>query len=338
MASKASGADKSGQGTALAKVLWYYNLLPDAHTAVQKILCPFHKDANPSLLVNLEEGSWFCFGCQRAGDAVKFVQYMESGLNSLQALKKYHEILKSEKCSNFSVSHFAKSAKKPSRELYAQAYDYYHGLSKVNWKRDSIEEVEEARQYMLKRGFAASTLNAVKAKVTYNKSYAIVFPMLDNGKFRGWVCRTTVKEIEQRRKYLYNEGFSRATTLVGDYGSKDYVFVVEGYMDRLKFVQCGYTNVVAILGWKMSDEQIKKLKAKGITKIVSALDNDECGKRGTKYLQRYFEVTRFAYLKGLKDPGDMTQQMFDRMFARTMNKLLRGGNNNEFGRQDQKRR
>ena len=142
--------------------------------------------------------------------------------------------------------------------------------------------------------------------------------MLDNKKFKYCLCRTMIKSIEERRKYLYNEGFSRATTLVGTYGTKDYVFVVEGYMDRLKFVQFGEENVVAILGWKMSPQQIQKLKDKGITKVISALDNDDCGKRGTEFLKKHFEVTRFTYLKGVKDPGEMTQESFDKMFARTM--------------------
>ena len=127
-----------------------------------------------------------------------------------------------------------------------------------------------------------------------------------------------VKEVEEKRKYLYNEGFSRATTLVGNYGSKDYVFVVEGYMDRLKFIQFGYDNVVAILGWKMSDDQIAKLKEAGVTKVISALDNDPCGKKGSEYLKRFFKVTRFTYLKGVKDPGDMTKDTFRKMFERTM--------------------
>ena len=329
-----------GAGRNLAKVLWYYNLIPETNSSLQKILCPFHEDANPSLLVNLEDGSWFCFGCNKSGDAAKFVRYMEKDLNDLQALKKYHEILKSTKCSDFELKGFKKKIKPPQRELYAQAYDYYHGLKRVDWRYDLSDEVEEAYQYMSKRGFSAETLNKVKAKVTYNRNYGLIFPMLDNGKFKGWVCRTMIREVEEKRKYLYNEGFSRATTLVGEYGSKDYVFVVEGYMDRLKFIQFGYDNVVAILGWKMSDDQIRKLKEKGITKIVSALDNDPCGKKGTEYLKKFFEVTRFTYLKGVKDPGDMTKVTFNKMFERTMKVFHKqnGGKQNGFTGQDQKRR
>ena len=309
------------QGVNLAKVLWYYNLIPSTASLSQKIVCPFHEDVNPSMIVNLEDGSWFCFGCNLTGDAIKFVKLMEAkynGLNDLQAYKKYLQILKSDKCSNIEVNPSLKLRKPLQRDLYNEAYDYYHGLRKVNWKESDEPEVVSARDYMRKRGFSPRTLIKCGAKITYNSSYGIIFPMLDNKKFKGWVCRTMIKSIEERRKYLYNEGFSRATTLVGTYGTKDYVFVVEGYMDRLKFVQFGEENVVAILGWKMSPQQIQKLKDKGITKVISALDNDDCGKRGTEFLKKHFEVTHFAYLKGVKDPGEMTQESFDKMFRRTM--------------------
>lgn len=311
----------NNEGTKLAKVLWYYNLIPDTSSLSQKIVCPFHEDVNPSMIVNLEEGSWFCFGCGLAGDAIKFVKLMEAGqngLNDLQAYKKYLQILKSDKCSDIKLNMSQRNLEPPQRDLYNQAYDYYHGLKKVNWMNPDEPEITQAKHYMVKRGFNPETLRKCKAKITYNRNYGLIFPMLDNGKFKGWVCRTMVKAVEQKRKYLYNEGFSRATTLVGDYGTKDYVFVVEGYMDRLKFVQFGEENVVAILGWKMSAQQIQKLKDKGITKVISALDNDECGRKGTKFLKQHFDVTRFSYLKGIKDPGEMTKELFDKMFRRTM--------------------
>jgi DNA primase (bacterial type) len=142
--------------------------------------------------------------------------------------------------------------------------------------------------------------------------------MLDNGKFKGWVCRTTSKKIEIKRKYLYSQGFSRATTLVGNYGKKDFVVITEGFMDRLKFLQFGYDNVVAILGWKMSIEQIKKLKNKGIKNIISALDNDVCGKKGTKFISEHFNVISFCYSDELKDAGDIkNKKQFKKMFNKT---------------------
>ena len=308
------------KGEELAKVLWYYNLIADV-TSSQKIVCPFHEDVNPSMMIDLESGTYYCYGCNESGDAIKFVKTMEAknGLNDLQAYRKYLQILKSDKCSDITPGTFHVKKKVPQRELYIEAYDYYHGLKKVNWKQSNESEVKEAREYMKQRGFLPHTLTACKAKVTYNNSYGLIFPMLDNGKFKGWVCRTMNKDIEKKRKYLYNEGFRRANTLVGDYGDKDYVFVVEGYMDRLKFIQNGEHNVVAILGWKMSFEQIQKLKDKGITKVISALDNDKCGKKGTEYLKKFFDVTRFSYLKNIKDPGEMDEENFIKMYNKTMN-------------------
>ena len=94
----------------------------------------------------------------------------------------------------------------------------------------------------------------------------------------------------------------------------------------LKFRKFGLKNVVAILGWKITAEQIAKLKEKGITTVISALDADECGNKGTNYLKGFFEVVRFQYPKGIKDAGDMDQEQFDIAFRKTKVKLRKRGN------------
>ena len=50
------------------------------------------------------------------------------------------------------------------------------------------------------------------------------------------------------------------------------------------------------------------LKDKGITTVVSALDNDKAGNKGTEYLKQFFHVIRFAYPEGIKDAGEMSEQ------------------------------
>ena len=326
----------------LAKVLWYYKLIPTISEPIQKIVCPFHNDINPSMKVDLLEGRWFCFGCGKSGYAKDFVYEVESkynNLNDLQSYRKYLDILKSKEVSDIKLNATKMyKRRKSDKELYDISYDYYHGLSKIDWENTKITEAILAGKYMVNRGFSLELLTTIKAKITYNNQYSIIFPMLDNGKFRGWVCRTTDKEIEKKRKYLYNKGFSRATTLVGNYGKKDYVIVVEGYMDRLKFVQFGEENVVAILGWKMSQNQIQKLKAKGITHVISALDNDECGIKGTKFLRTEFKVTRWCYLKGIKDPGEMDLSTFNKMYNKTMLKYNEGVSNGIIKRDKERRK
>ena len=39
--------------------------------------CPLHGERTPSLSVSPEKGVYYCFGCQRSGDAISFVQEMD---------------------------------------------------------------------------------------------------------------------------------------------------------------------------------------------------------------------------------------------------------------------
>ena len=322
------------EGDALALVLSYYGFPFDHFQRKSKIICPFHNDINPSMNVDIKDGIWYCFGCGESGNAFKFVKMMErlKGKNDLSALQVYNSII-SGKSSNDTELQGALAKRtfdganesQSKRQLYAEAYDYYHGLKRVRWASpDSLNiEEQEALDYMQSRGFDAQTLIECDARVTYRDSYSLIFPMLDNGKFKGWVSRTMDPLLMQRRKYLYNKGFSRSNTVVGNYKDKDVIYVVEGYMDRLKLLQLGLKDVVAILGWKATDNQIEKLKAANIKLIVSALDNDDCGKKGTKWLSNHFEVVRWRYLKGIKDPGDFDEQSFEKMFLKTKKDIER---------------
>lgn len=319
-------------GKQLAKVLHYYNLL-DGDSEF-KIICPFHEDLNPSMIINLNEGNFYCFGCNLTGDAKTFVRYMNKDLNDLQALILYHKILKSDKVSSVKFKKHV-TRKKENQQALVEAKDYYYGLKFNNWDESSDDE----KDYLLKRGFNTYALNKCKAKINYNYSYPIIFPMLDMGEFKGWVCRTTNPVVEKKRKYLYNEGFSRRNTLVGRYDNHT-VVVCEGYMDWLKLKMFGVKYACAFLGWKATNEQIQKLKSKGVKRIISALDNDKCGKQGTQYLKSLgmFEVVPFQFPEGVKDPGEMTVTTFKQAQIKTNKIIKKGGNNHGKNKRLEKRK
>lgn len=292
------------RGEALAKVLHYYGLLEGDSDF--KIICPFHEDINASMQISIssDEGYFYCHGCHKSGDALQFVIYANKEMDDLQACLEMYRIFRSKKTKSIKVHRRAK-IKPDDKQALIEAHDYYYGLRTVDWESDD----SDVKSYMLKRGFTPESLNICKAKLTYNDSYPIIFPLLDLGEFRGWVCRTTNKRIEAKRKYLYNKGFSRRNTLVGNYNSKVAV-MVEGYMDYLKMRQLGVKNVFAILGWKLTEQQITKLKKAGVETIISALDNDTCGMKGTAYARKFFNVIRFQFPYGVKDPGDLTKEAF----------------------------
>ena len=292
----------------LAKVLHYYNLLEQ--TESYKIVCPFHNDVNASMLINIEEGRYYCFGCNRNGDALDFVKDANPELNDLELMLRYYKIIKSKKVKfinynkDINISKKNKVSNDKSNNIIAN--DYYMNLKTIDWNKIN----DPIKEYMLHRGFEATTLTKVKAKLTYsNDHYPIIFPMNDMGVFRGWVCRTSNANVEKKRKYLYNKGFHRRDTIVGKYDNET-VLLVEGFMDYLKMKQFGIKYIGAILGWKITSAQISKLKAYGVKNIISALDTDNCGNKGTKELEKYFNVIRFQFPEGIKDPGDLDKESF----------------------------
>ena len=309
-------------GKDLLKVLVFCGLVPpEIHTSKFKVVCPFHGDLNPSMQIDLDDGSFYCYGCGVNGDARTFVSMVKPELNELDTCIALEKIIRSDEIQALHVR-YKKKRRKKNRQALAEAKDYYYGLRTVDWNAPKNREEEEGLRYMQGRGFTACALNKAGCKATYDAYYPVVFPILDNGDFRGYVCRTDNRRVEQKRKYLYNEGFDKRNTLCGTYTEKKAVFLCEGYFDYLSLKSRGHVkNVCAVLGWHLSDGQLEELNNKHITTVVSALDNDHCGEKGTELLKQYFRVIRFPFPEGVKDPGEMTEKQIQRAIKQVRKEL-----------------
>lgn len=301
---------------AFIAVLKYYRIFEDQE--LYKIVCPFHGDLNPSMQINLNKSFFYCYGCGIHGSTFELVKAFEPTLNTFEVYRKVAEIVKG----NTGPKNIAASAepsfksKASYREGIGLARDFYYNLPKTNWFKVD-EDAFGIKMYMNKRGFKTSTLNKAQAKATYNKLYPIVFPMFDNGVFRGYVMRTDDPNVEGERKYMYNKGFKRRITLPGDYKYHT-VVLVEGFLDMLKAKQIGIKYVVAVLGWKLTGEQLEKLKKAGVKTIICALDNDDAGNKGYKYLKRVCSINklklyRLRYPKSMNDMGDVSEATVERI-------------------------
>lgn len=288
-------------------LLKYYNLYQPEQK--YKIVCPFHGDINASMQINLDKEYFYCYGCQRSGSSFELVKEFNQNLSSIQI----YSLIK--KITNLSIQPSKGKGDIGGRvnkiTNIKQSKDFYYNLPKTNWYKPD-EEVYFVKRYLVNRGFTSKLLIQSGAKATYKSNYPVIFPLFDNLCFKGYVMRTTDKIIEQERKYMYNKGFIRSNTLSGTYKRKQPVVIVEGHLDMLKGKQIGIKNIVAILGWKISSNQIEKLKQKEITDIICALDNDESGNKGYKYLKRIafvnnFKIHRIRFPKGIKDFGDINK-------------------------------
>lgn len=289
-------------GNDLARVLSFYGLIEDVSTTDFNICCPFHDDLNPSMRVTLDNGIFYCFVCNLQGNAFDFVQLVNPELNELEICMLLEKIVHNKKVKHVNIKYVRKK-KKNNKCALLEAKHYYYGLKEINWEDKSKigDEEKEVIEYMQKRGYSKKMLNIGKCRVNYNLSYPFIFPILDNGIFKGWVGRATDKKVEQYRKYLYNDGFLKRDTLCGDYKRGCLLFVCEGFFDYLSLrVKGDVKNVAALLGWHLSEGQLEKLRKEGIKYVVSALDNDECGEKGTKVLNQHFKVVRFKYPKKKK--------------------------------------
>lgn len=316
---------RSYGGKELAKVLIYYGLIADVVSSDFNIICPFHEDINPSMRICLTDGSFFCFGCEAKGNALDFVKKVHPELNELQACVLLEQILNSKEVKTLNVK-YRKKRRLQNKQALNEAHDYYYGLRSIDWNDIHTKEEHEVLQYMKQRGFNERALNIAQCRTNYNIAYPFIFPILDNGEFKGWVGRTMNKYVEKKRKYLYNDGFRKRDTLCGNYEQNKVVFICEGFMDYLSLRTRGHLkNVVAILGWHISDEQVQKLKDKGVTTVVSALDNDSAGNKGTEYLKQFFHVIRFVYPDGIKDAGEMSEQQLKTAIRETKEDYKRAG-------------
>lgn len=292
-------------GKELAKVLIYYGIIGEVTSSDFKIVCPFHPDVNASMLITLGDGKFFCFGCGVSGYANDFVKLANPELNDLQACIVTEKILRSKEVRKLQIR-YKKKRRTNNKQALIEAHDFFYGLRSVDWNNITTDEEHITYNYLKSRGFTARALNVADCRVNYDTVYPFIFPILDNGKFKGWVCRTTNKYVNKKRKYLYNEGFRKRDTLCGNYSKGCIPVICEGYLDYLSIrVRGGIKDSIAILGWHISDEQTEKLKRHGIKQVISALDNDNAGRKGTEYLKRFFDVIPVRYPDGVKDCGEL---------------------------------
>lgn len=293
----------------IAGILSCYGIEPYAEEVA--ICCPFHNDHTPSLSMNTESGLWYCFVCGFGGRLVDYIAQIEGLDRFFTRLHLAHlsRKLLEEGITIHTKSHgFEIEEKQMRRESIQKAYAFYKSLPLPNW-----QETEAC--YLFDRGFSSASCEKMGARLNPGSPYPIVLPLLENGKFRGIIMRRV--DEQKHRKYLYNSGFARSRVLEGTYKEGRPVLVVEGKMDKEKALQFGVKRVVALLGWKASLHQIKKLAL--CSALLWATDNDERGEEGYHFIceqMRPFQVPvyRFAFPPDKKDVCDLTRSEFWRGF------------------------
>lgn len=126
----------------IENVLNYYNIKTDRH---HKTCCPFHEEKTPSFTVYPKTNTFHCFGCDKSGDTIEFIQLKEK-------CTKHEAILKAQNFIGVPPITLPEPPEEPTSFNPAKELPRLAVLSKVvQDAKASYKRTEQARQYITAR-------------------------------------------------------------------------------------------------------------------------------------------------------------------------------------------
>lgn len=304
-------------------------------------LCPFHNEKSPSFSVSEDKQIFHCFGCGAGGDAIGFLKKIENiefkdaleilaerahiTLPKLEASKEEQKniILKEKvfKVNEAAAEFFHENLYRPNAKV-AQEYVKKRKLDNETLKKFKIgysgnfdelykelkrkgfndEEIFESKLVLMSKNGMPN--DAFKKRLMFAikdvKDRVIAFGgrALDDSK---------PKYINSPDTICYNKGRNLYALDIARKTEKDFLIMVEGYMDAISLHQRGIDNAVASLGTALTEKQGRLLK-RYKSKIIIGYDSDAAGQgatmRGLEILQNIGFDIRILQLEGAKDPDE----------------------------------
>ncbi len=279
--------------------------------------CPFHQETKPSMSVNAEEGFFYCFGCQAAGDVITFYQRI-NGLDFKEALdqlaqeagvelhgfkpdpqaadrkREKHEFLEMHL---LALEYFRRNLKL-STGVEAQGYlqrrgivpgvveafglgvspDDWHGL--LNFLKSKGHEPERAAEAgLLSRNEKGNIYDRFRSR--------LIFPIHNlSGQVVAFGGRILDPDSEAA-KYINSSDspiYKKGEHLYGLFQARGTIarskraIITEGYMDVLSLHQFGFTDSCGVLGTALTPEQIKRLSG-FCSRVDMVFDGDAAGRK-----------------------------------------------------------
>jgi DNA primase catalytic core len=272
--------------------------------------CPFHDDKTPSLSVNIQENLWQCFGCDKGGDVIRFVELFDQ-VDFKEAVKRLsgdsHDIK-----NNHSTINTAPES--PSMQDNPQTQQYLERVVAIY--ENNFTTKAGAKKYLESRnitdaglftkhavGFCDGTLNEILPKNGgIRDTLKQIGILLDNGSERFKNCVVfPVYDVDGHLITLYGRH-------IDDASGKKHVFLpnrptglwnsniiktcseiilTESVIDALSVQMAGFNNVVSIQSTNgLSDQDIRELKTYGVNKIILLLDGDPPGTKASERLKK----------------------------------------------------
>ncbi|MDR1440465.1 MAG: DNA primase, partial [Clostridiales bacterium] len=281
-------------------------------------LCPFHAEKTPSFSVNPEKRIFYCFSCNRGGDAFRFVMDTEN-LDFPSAVRKLadmaHIALPADSAEGRKSAAEAAREKERRNRLYAMNEDAAElfRASLANRSGARAREYLRAREvspgaaakfglgyapgewggmrrFLLSKGYTddEQLAGGLVVRGSNGECYdrfrnRLMFPIMDvagrTAAFGGRVLDDSVpKYMNSPETPIYSKGQMLFGLNFAKETKESLFLLVEGYMDLITLSACGVDNAIAPLGTALTPAQGKLLK-RYRSDVVIAFDSDAAGKK-----------------------------------------------------------
>jgi DNA primase len=277
-------------------------------------LCPLHRETHPSFYVNARKNLFYCHGCARGGDLIRFVEFLHD--------LSFHQSVAYLKRELASVAHAASVS-----DLLAQAAAVY---------RLELHRYPEAVHYLARRGLHDSVLieelgigyarggnlRRHLAALGYSLDQLldiglisqqgrdafcrrVIFPCSEHGQI-GNLYGRSIGAAFPHRLLPRSKGGLFAWQSVRYFSS---IILVEGLFDLAVLWQAGFRNTTCALGTHLTSTQIAQLCEAPARCIYIAFDEDEnqAGQQTAQQLAQRLEgvhlTVRVVHLPHGQDPN-----------------------------------
>lgn len=314
-----------------------------------KACCPFHHEKTPSFVVSPSKQIYHCFGCGAGGDMISFVMKHEN-VEFMEALRTLADKagVSIPQFKSGPQSAGRRSIAGVLHRVNETAANYYNALLIASPKAAAARNYLASRglnadvvsrfklgfasgewdgflRFAKSKGISAQTLEKAglaipgKEKGFYDRfRNRIIFPIFDvrskTVAFGGRVLDDSTPkymnspetDVYVKGRHLYGLNFA-----ADEIKRKDYVIIVEGYLDLIIPFQSGVKNIAATLGTALTLEQIRLIR-RFTENVVMVYDADEAGEaaslRGLDLLVSEGLFVKIARLPRGQDPDNYVRK------------------------------
>jgi DNA primase len=240
-------------------------------------LCPLHSEGRPSFYVNAAKDVFYCHGCGRGGDLIRFVQ-LSLNLSFSETLAHLNEELGAPEASEEEIFREAIAFYQRQLDRHSEAWDYLgsRGLHDPRIIRQldiGYAPGGTLRRHLVRLGYPSALLvqMGLVNRHGYDAFYRrIIFPCFDLNRPVNLYGRS-IDGSAPHRFLPRPRGGLFAWSMVGTFPD---TILVEGLFDLAVLWQAGFVNTTCAFGTHLTRAQFSQLSDRPDRQVFIVFDSD----------------------------------------------------------------